>query len=76
MSIKKAIFAVESMAHLQGKERELLPIVEAARKEHAALLEAVARLEAMQQLLGEFGSTMPCFAPEFEKNKHALEKLQ
>lgn len=33
MTIKQAIFAVESMAHLQGKERELLPIVESARAE-------------------------------------------
>ena len=38
MSIKEAIFFTESFAHLQGRERELLPIVDAARAEHVELL--------------------------------------
>lgn len=37
MSIEDCIFTVESLAHLQGKEAELLPLVEAAKKEHEAL---------------------------------------
>lgn len=36
-NIKRCIFIVESMAHLQGKERDLLPIVDAARAELDAL---------------------------------------
>ena len=30
--LKKTTFVVESVAHLQGKERELLPLADAARK--------------------------------------------
>lgn len=30
--LKQTTFVVESVAHLQGKERELLPLAEAARK--------------------------------------------
>jgi hypothetical protein len=30
--LKQATFVVESVAHLQGKERELLPLAQAARK--------------------------------------------
>jgi len=41
MTIKDCIFTVESLAHLQGKEAELLPLVEAAKKEHEALKAAV-----------------------------------
>lgn len=37
MTIRDCIFAVESLSHLQGKEAELLPLVEAAKKEHEAL---------------------------------------
>lgn len=37
MSIKKCVFALESIAHLQGKEAELLPLVEAAREELRSL---------------------------------------
>lgn len=44
MTIKDAIFAVESYAHLNGKERELLTVVESARKEHEALLACVEEL--------------------------------
>lgn len=36
MSIKDCIFTVESIAHLQGKEGELLPLVEAAKKQPTA----------------------------------------
>jgi hypothetical protein len=42
MTIKDAIFVVETLAHLQGCEHELLPIVDSARKELAAL-KSVAR---------------------------------
>lgn len=68
MTIKDAIFAVESMAHLQGKERELLPIVVAARKEHAVLLEAVELLRHLYEE-GERSEHMP-------RVRAALEKLQ
>jgi hypothetical protein len=44
MSIKAAIFYVESVAHLQGKESILLPMADKARAEHKALIYA---LEAM-----------------------------
>lgn len=37
MTIRDCIFAVESLAHLQGKEAELLPLVEMAKSEHEAL---------------------------------------
>lgn len=37
MTIKRCIFATESLAHLQGKEAQLLPIVEAAKDEYEAL---------------------------------------
>ena len=46
MSIKEAIFFVESFAHLQGHETKLLPIVEAARTEQADLLLALQTCEA------------------------------
>lgn len=36
MTIKDCIFAVESLAHLQGKEAELLPLVEAAKQQPTA----------------------------------------
>jgi hypothetical protein len=38
MSIREVIFSTESVAHLQGHERMLLPLVDAAREEHAELL--------------------------------------
>lgn len=40
-AIKTAIFIVESIAHLQSKEKELLPIVDAARAEHEELVTAL-----------------------------------
>lgn len=40
-NIKACIFTVESLAHLQGKECDLLPMVEAARWELASLTRAV-----------------------------------
>lgn len=40
-NIKACIFTVESLAHLQGKERELLPMVEAAQQELKSLAHAV-----------------------------------
>lgn len=39
-ALKRAIFVVESLAHLQGRERELLPIVDEARIELANLVAA------------------------------------
>lgn len=41
MSIKLAIFAVESMAHLQGREKTLLPLADAARAELAEIKAAL-----------------------------------
>lgn len=38
--IELALFILESVAHLQGLEHDLLPIVDAARKEYARLKEA------------------------------------
>lgn len=70
MTIKDVIFAVESMAHLQGKERELLPIVEAARKEHEALLECAATLESLYQIYIPFGSG------DYIRIVEALDKLK
>lgn len=40
-NIKACIFTVESLAHLQGKEQHLLPMVEAARLELKSLTRAV-----------------------------------
>ena len=39
MSIKMCISFTESYAHLQGRERQLLPVVDVARAEHEELLE-------------------------------------
>lgn len=41
MSIKMCITFTESYAHLQGRERQLLPIVDGARAEHDTLLAAL-----------------------------------
>ena len=41
MSIEMCISFTESYAHLQGRERQLLPVVDAARAEHDALLAAL-----------------------------------
>lgn len=43
-AISSAIFFVEALAHMQGKEQELLPIADAARHEHARLLVVEQRL--------------------------------
>ena len=53
MSIKAAIFFTESYAHLQGQERQLLPMVDAARLEYAALA------ATLREIVDEIG-------PEFE----------
>lgn len=45
--IGNAIFVVESVAHMQGKEKELLPLIEAARDEYARLLTVEARLREL-----------------------------
>ena len=37
--IEMALFALEAVAHLQGRERELLPIVEEAREEYKQIKE-------------------------------------
>ena len=42
MTIKACIFVTESFAHLNGREKELLPKVETARAEHEHLLQAKA----------------------------------
>ena len=37
-AIKEAIFTVESVAHMQGHERALLPIADAAWAEHREII--------------------------------------
>ena len=63
-AIKEAIFIVESLAHLQGHERLLLPTVDAARAEHEALL------AALQDLLHHFNP--PEGAPEWASARAAI----
>lgn len=50
-AIGQAIFYVESVAHLQGKERELLPIVESARAELAEIKAALVKADAVIEYL-------------------------
>lgn len=45
-AIGAALFALESVAHLQGKERDLLPLVEAARAENEQLRPALEDISA------------------------------
>ena len=45
MSIKETIFFTESFAHIQGHEKTLLPIVDAARTEQDDLLLALQTCE-------------------------------
>lgn len=53
MTIKDCIFAIESLTHLQGNEAELLPLVEAAKSEHAALRNVVQFARNLALLLNE-----------------------
>lgn len=41
MTIKAALFALESVAHLQGKEETLLPVIESARAEYKLMLDGL-----------------------------------
>lgn len=51
MTIKQAIFTVETVAHLQGQERSLLPIVESARAELTLIEAALANVvKALQDV--------------------------
>ena len=38
MTIKNALFIADTVAHLQGREREILPVTESARAEHALMI--------------------------------------
>ncbi len=45
------LFALESVAHLQGREADLLPLVEAARNDYAVLQQGVSNLTEIAQAL-------------------------
>jgi hypothetical protein len=76
MTIKDCIFAVESLAHLQGKEAELLPLVEMAKKEHDALLEAVEVLEELHDIVqGHLDDGDKLDSLTLQPARAALEKL-
>ena len=66
MSIKEAIFFVESFAHLQGNEKTLLPIAETARAEHEALLKVI-RLAFNESKKGLVVLNMPLISPEWHQ---------
>jgi hypothetical protein len=68
MTIKQALFALESVAHLQGRERMLLPIVDAAREEHAELL------RCLQALVDNIDSDAIGLQPQLTAAKAIIER--
>lgn len=61
-NIKQAFFLLESVAHLQGREKELLPIIGLARKELEFLLSPP---EAYRELLEDIDSLESIVKPEY-----------
>jgi hypothetical protein len=60
--IEHCIFLLESVAHLQGKEKELLPFVDDARiqidkiLEHLGVIEAMSASDSVNQYTAEINS--------------------